>query len=398
MSPVKLTPARDGIIIDGSTIIFHRTVRIADDGKQHKLPPSIGRFSVRRVEDYAGRVPAEWLTHGGVFLPMHEREALWMQFSASGPHALKVGLGMVNAVTGKPWSDALQGDEQDYMVLPRQPWLDGIKSEAGTIRQFVAMPLGGGHTVEGQLSGEERYGGLQILSCPAKRGAIPGGQPWSSDVEVQSLGFVDGVICHAQAFDDSDVSFDDSGVSFGLEAADSCAPVSSTFHVGGRHSKRTRRSAPMAGSAPESASRMAKPDMGLGVGGQMRQEIYEDLYGVDVWDQAKAERVFIHLCNATQWQAITGETPHWTVSTHETYNGDWYDVQDTGIPAVPGSEILDGVSTVDEIDAAKNEEQVLKANAAKERRRKARERVNLWHGSKGTPSIDPPPTIIVPES
>ena len=45
-------------------------------------------------------------------------------------------------------------DPQNYVVVPGQPWLDGYCVEKGIIRQFVAMPLGQGYSVEEQLTGE----------------------------------------------------------------------------------------------------------------------------------------------------------------------------------------------------------------------------------------------------
>ncbi len=54
------------------------------------------------------------------------------------------------------------------MVTPDQPWLDGYCVEKGTIRQFVAMPLGGGYTAEEQITGEAVHGGLQIVAYPIK--------------------------------------------------------------------------------------------------------------------------------------------------------------------------------------------------------------------------------------
>ena len=38
--------------------------------------------------------------------------------------------------------------DQNYVAIPKQKWLDGINCGDGTIRQFVAMPLGQGYTVE----------------------------------------------------------------------------------------------------------------------------------------------------------------------------------------------------------------------------------------------------------
>ena len=155
---------------------FERTLRIPDDGREYPLPPGLGTFPILRVDDYADRVPPSWRGHGGVFIPMYQREALWLDFTASSrhqPHALKVGVGKVNAVSGKPWDDALHRRPQDYVVVPEQPWLDGINAGNGFIRQFVAMPLGMGYTVEGQLTGEEKFGGIQIMVVGPRPGRFP---------------------------------------------------------------------------------------------------------------------------------------------------------------------------------------------------------------------------------
>lgn len=153
-------------------VTFQRTLRIPDDGRTYPLPPGLGAFPLRRVHDYATRVPPAWLEHGGVFLPMYQREAMWLNFNGP-PHALKVGIGKVCAISGERWRDGLRSDPQDYVVTGEQPWLDGIAAGRGIIRQFVAMPLGGGYTVEAQLTGEEKHGGIQLQAYPAKPGRIP---------------------------------------------------------------------------------------------------------------------------------------------------------------------------------------------------------------------------------
>ncbi|MGM0363249.1 hypothetical protein ACNFRX_25070, partial [Streptomyces griseoaurantiacus] len=164
----------DTVRIDGNTLLlpggvrvrFIRTLRLPEKGT-HALPPGLGEFPVRRVEDYAETVPAEWRERGGVMLPVYLREAMWLAFGGSTePAALQVGVGKVCAVSGRPWSTRLDRDPQNYVVLPRQPWLDGINSGKGTVRQFVAVPLGLGATVEGQVTGEEVWGGIQLQSFP----------------------------------------------------------------------------------------------------------------------------------------------------------------------------------------------------------------------------------------
>ena len=134
---------------------FQRTLRIPDDDGTYPLPAGFGRFPVRHVDDHANRVPDQWMEHGGVMLPMYQSEALWMNFSGPNryPFAVKIAAGKIDAVTGKSWSNGLNRGPQDYVVVPKQPWLDGYCVKKGIIRQFVAMPLGMGYTVEAQVKG-----------------------------------------------------------------------------------------------------------------------------------------------------------------------------------------------------------------------------------------------------
>jgi hypothetical protein len=59
-------------------------------------------FPIHRVEDYSDRVPTAWREHGGVFIPMYQREALWLAFGGAywKPNAVKIGVGKINAVSG----------------------------------------------------------------------------------------------------------------------------------------------------------------------------------------------------------------------------------------------------------------------------------------------------------
>lgn len=103
---------------------------------------------------------------------------MWIGFPASQPFAIKVHVGGVNAVSGESAReteatarrrhDKMKAGQsvQDYVVAPDQLWLDGIASGNGNVRQFVAMPLGSGYTVEAQLTGEEIMGGIQIEVTP----------------------------------------------------------------------------------------------------------------------------------------------------------------------------------------------------------------------------------------
>ncbi len=150
------------------TVGFQRTLRIPDDDGEYHLPPRLGNFPLKHVDDHLDRLPEKWSRRGGVFLPMHQAEAMWVHFTGDYPMAVMIAAGKVNAVTGEPWSDGLTRHPQDYLVAPDQPWLDGFCVERGLVRQFVAMPLGDGYSAEEQLTGEADHGGLQIAVSPMR--------------------------------------------------------------------------------------------------------------------------------------------------------------------------------------------------------------------------------------
>ena len=269
---------------------LQRTLRIPDDGKNYPLPPGLGRFPLRHVDDFAARLPAEWVRHGGVMLPMYQAEALWINFrSPTGyPFAVKVATGKINAVTGEPWRDGLNRGPQDYVAVPGQPWLDGYVVEKGFIRQFVAMPLGAGYTAEEQVTGQAEHGGLQVMAFPLKREA------WERILAERAKRW---------------------------EEASRVPP------------------APMFAAAPAAAG-MA---MGLGAGGRMKQEIYTDRTAMEDWDLRASGRCFVHIANSLVWRSITGTEPPTTPPTSEEYTRaglPWFDYYAENRTAVEGSGAL----------------------------------------------------------
>ena len=100
---------------------------------------------------------------------------MWISLKAEAPFAIQVFVGGVNAVSGEPIGEdettlmrrltlmEKKKSIQDYVVTPKQLWLDGIATGNGHVRQFVAMPLGSGYSVEAQVTGQDLHGGLQIV-------------------------------------------------------------------------------------------------------------------------------------------------------------------------------------------------------------------------------------------
>jgi hypothetical protein len=247
------------------SIDFQRTLRIPDTDRTYDLPPGLGAFPLRHVDDHAGRLPGQVATRGGVILPIWQAEAMWLSFTNQGPDfdldfpvAVKVAAGKINAVTGEGWRPGLHRAPQDYMVSPEQPWLDGFAIERGVVRQFVAMELGEGYSVEEQLTGQAQWGGLQIVVVPLK----------------------------ARVWQERRRAWEEARDAIGLRACEMCPSL---------------------------------PAMGLAAGGRMRQVIHPDPFDVDDWDMASADPVFVTLLHAKDWKSVTGEAAPNHPPTAEDY-------------------------------------------------------------------------------
>ena len=102
--------------------------------------------------------------------------------------------------------------------------------------------------------------------------------------------------------------------------------------------------------------------MGLGAGGKMRQEIYQDSNAVTVWDQAQSKRCFVHLCNSMVWREITGSNPPHPPLTAAEYKKagiPWFDYYRDDQKPLKGSKRLAGAKSVAEFGKEKKAEAFL---------------------------------------
>ena len=178
--------------------------------------------------------------------------------------------------------------------MPDQPWLDGFNVGKGTVRQFVAAPLGEGLTVEEQINAASDVGGIQLEFIPMKKEYFE-----KLKLESQIEGFHE-------------------------------------FHD----------------MRMMACSKMSIDEMGIGAGGSMRQEIYEDEYGIEAWDLDNTERCFITLANAEQWLSITGEEPPMSPISSEEYTDaglPWFDYFDDDKKSIEGAEALDDIKSIKDI-------------------------------------------------
>jgi hypothetical protein len=294
LRPLETVLQGDRVLI-GEHFAFslQRTLRLPDDDREYPLPPGLGTFPLKPVDDLGDRAPAEWRAAGGFVVPVYQREAVWLSFTAPWwrPVVVMVGVGGINAVSGESWSDELRADPQNYVVCPDQPWLDGVNTGAGTVRQFVAVSLGAGDTVEEQLSGAALVGGMQLRVYEPKSGRFDEAPP--------------------------------AGEAYGLESV-----------------------------IPQETGSV-RPSMGVAPGGILRQRIYPDPYGIDTWDRGQHGTALIHLVNSEQYEALTGSPPPATPVSAATYTQSglpWFSLYDEERGDVAASERLRSTRSLRERD------------------------------------------------
>lgn len=94
--------------------------------------------------------------------------------------------------------------------------------------------------------------------------------------------------------------------------------------------------------------------MGLAAGGRMKQSLYPDPHGLDVWDASRTSRVFVHIVNSMLWREITGEEPPpcpITARDYAAHQWPWFEIYDEALGALTETAMLGHVKSVKELDS-----------------------------------------------
>lgn len=344
---------------------------------------------------------------------MYQKEALFIQLEGEDwcPSIAKVCVGEINAINGKPFSEMLSTRSQDYVVIPNQKWLDGVNSGDGIVRQFVAMPLGQGYTIEAQITDEEKYGGFQIIVYEPVEGIFASSQKCfqkkaeyivaacrkkfdsllkKSDffvkmivIYVQEGKTIDEIItltCLPEEevkilYDEFRTKFyDDTFIIISLHAgsdgnsAETLEAVRSKLKLLGvardiapplqkdatLNASPTHSGLTILMSSPVSPSTGSiVKEMGIAAGGKIEQKIVRDTYGVDTWDVNRRRLLKLHIVNSACYKEITGQEPPPSPITVEHYQKSgipWYSNYDETAQEIKGAAAFKRILGIDEID------------------------------------------------
>lgn len=299
------------------SLSFQRTLRVPDDGRDYPLPAGLGHLPFRDVRQLrSAAVPQAWRDKPTGIVPLHPAEATWLSFSAHRPFAVQIAAGGVCAASGLRHQERLVRKPQNYLSVPTQPWLDGFRVDPSTVRQFVAMPLGHGYTVEAQVTGAESRGGLQIRVVPLKvevlwkRHVLPACKRiWAELTQPSKTKLATSV--QAMRGEGLDIEYC------------TCSCVE---------------------------------EMGFGAGGRIRQEIYADPIAARDWDEAAALSCEVQLVPAALWTQFTGErvpTEPPTPAQYAAAGIPWFDYASKASPVNTPSPIAE-IQSVNTLFKAKS--------------------------------------------
>ena len=333
----------DELIVGNLTrITFNRTLRVPEDGKTYPLPAGLGRFPIHRATDFSARVPASWLTEGSYFIPLHQKEALYLEFGGPEwhPSIAKVCVGKVNAISGGIYSENILGHKQDYVQIPQQRWLDGINAGDGVVRQFVAMPLGSGYSVEAQVTDEETLGGFQLLVIQPKEGRFPMHSPMLKGIFEK--------VRRTQR--EAEYKINSSIAAALILTREEKRLYFSLLNI----EEPELMYQPADGHEEDFPGGDEDVSMAIAAGGSIKQDIFSDTYGPETWDANKSRLVRIHMVNSIAYEKITGEPPPPSPISKEDYQYHgipWYSNYNETSPKLKAASAFRrilGVSAIDQ--------------------------------------------------
>lgn len=352
-------------------VSFQRTIRVNDNGSTSNLPPSCGTFPLHDVSEhqYNSAFPASMKAKGGYFISMHrtyfcivpkcftdsmlEREAMWICFKSEDRFAVRVYIGGVNAVSGESYLETNETATrrhkllserktiQDYIVTPQQLWLDGVASTDGAVRQFVAMPLHSGYSVEAQITGDDSIGGLQLEIVPIKEAFSTVASVASMSANIKRFHVIVKTLTGRCLLIYTSASETIDQIKSHVQDKEGIPPDQQRLMYGGKqledgrtlsdYSICTRNVLHLVLRLRGGGGPPPETEMGLGAGGLIKQTIHKDENDPTIWDSEAGTAFNVQILNSAAFKSVTGmkapSTPV-TARTYSLYGFPYFDIYD----------------------------------------------------------------------
>ena len=261
---------------------------------------------------------------------------MWIRFKSKEAFAIKIYVGGINAISGEPYRENIatafrraqisQDNErtlQDYVVTPNQLWLDGIAPEPGKVRQFTAVPLNSGYSVEAQLLGSDILGGVQIEVTATKKFSLEQLKSSMQIIVNKAGGETFTVACNVHdtiyqlkieiAVREGTPAEQQSLIFNGKRLADDF--TLEAYHI--KNGSMIHFALKLSGGA----MRVVRDTrMSWAAGGLIRQSIQKDTVPPDAWAPETSLALLVHVLDSAQFSAITGLGPPPTPISIESYN------------------------------------------------------------------------------
>ncbi|KAL9110597.1 MAG: hypothetical protein Q9227_004955 [Pyrenula ochraceoflavens] len=214
---------------------------------------------------------------------------------------------------------------QDYVVTPNQLWLDGIALEPGVVRQFTAVPMGSGYSVEAQLSGEEITGGIQIEVTATKTFSIQQSKDSIQVLVTKMSGDKSKILCSATdtVLELKDEIAETEGIPADQQRLTHKGKILDDKYTlrsyGIKNKSPILLSLKLTGGSLRRAQAVRNTRMAIAAGGRIRQCIQKDTVPFEAWAPETTTVFPVHILDCGQFLSITGIEPPTTPITVESY-------------------------------------------------------------------------------
>lgn len=197
------------------------------------------------------------------------------------------------------------------------------------------MPLGQGYTVEEQVTDEAEFGGIQIVVFDPKSNKFPDEDPEILAKRIREL----------------------EERKKRREEEDRREAERKKTGAGGMFMPNPRGSFMPSDNSPRhtlpKATKEEVLEMGLAAGGSIQQEIVEDQYGVETWDENCTGKIYVRIVNSVMFKKITGREapPSPICAAYYTACGlPWFHYYDENVTSLLPSAILGKIKTIGQLD------------------------------------------------